>query len=146
MALVRLADQIQAAMPTPRYDPPWNDFWAHWQTLAKMWSLTAGRRRTSSKADQALRAWSRHPMIADEGWAPVERAVKIYDQPDRKRNDFVAMAADGVWDPDRTVRPRGLDNGPRPRAGFPALGPPSARRAAIAVRRPQCWPPTRECG
>jgi hypothetical protein len=39
-------------------------------------------------------------MIADEGWAPVERALEdLYDEPGRERNDFVAMAAERVWDP-----------------------------------------------
>lgn len=100
MALVRLADQIQLAMPTPRYDPPWNDFWAHWQTLAKLWSLTCGRRRTSPKADQALQAWSQHAIIADKGWAPVERAFEeLYDQPHLERGRFVEISAERIWDP-----------------------------------------------
>jgi hypothetical protein len=99
MALVELADQIQAAMPTPRYDPPPMDFWAHWQTLARMWSMACARRLTSPKAEEALVAWAKHPMI-DDGWAPVERALAdLYEQPELDRDQLVELAARRIWDP-----------------------------------------------
>lgn len=99
MALVRLADQIREAMPTPRYDPPPDDFWGHWQTLARMWSMTCARRLTSPKAEEALVAWSRHPMI-DDGWAPGERALaEFYELLDLDRDELVRFAAERIWDP-----------------------------------------------
>jgi hypothetical protein len=116
MALVHLADQIQGAMPTPRYDPPPDDFWAYWQTLARMWSMTCARRLTSPKAEEALASWSRHPMI-DDGWAPVERGLaELYDLSNLDRDELVELAAERIWDPieqyGREAWTQGLGPGP----------------------------------
>jgi len=100
MALIRFADEIQNAMPAPRYDPPADDFWAHWQTLARMWSMTCARRLTSPNAEDAFLAWAKHPMIEDDGWAPVERALReLYDRSDLRRDALVELAAKRIWDP-----------------------------------------------
>jgi hypothetical protein len=116
MALVRLTDQIQEAMPTPRYDPPADDFWAHWQTLARMWSMACARRLTSAKAEEALASWSKHPII-DGSWAPVERALaELYDLPTLDRDELVEIAAKRIWDPieqyGREAWTLGLGSGP----------------------------------
>lgn len=100
MAIVELTDQIQAAMPTPRYDPPWGDFWAHWQTLARMWCMACGRRSTNAPADAALKEWAKHPMIAESGWVPVEKALgDLYETPELTHDEQVSETADRVWDP-----------------------------------------------
>ena len=96
--LVEIADQIVAALPVPRYDPPAMDFWAAWQTLARLWALACGRATRSKRAQEVLERWSDHPLSADDGWLPVREALaEIHEQDGTSRDDRVQEAAARVW-------------------------------------------------
>lgn len=77
------------------------NFWVHWANLARVWAMTAGRADAgSSSAQQNMRDWAAHDLIANSGWQDVRAALQaLYADAALPRAEFIARATQLVWAP-----------------------------------------------
>jgi hypothetical protein len=100
--LVSQTNDMQEAMTAmPAEGPPPTEFWTHWVNVARVWAMVVGRRDGGSETVQVeLNRWSQHPLIADQGWSPVRRALAdMYDTNNPIRPEVEGEAAQRIWTP-----------------------------------------------
>lgn len=76
-------DEIASRMPSRRFDPPHMDFFGAWLEMAQALVMACGRGAGGSQsALEDVRKWSEHPLVADNGWEPVQSSLDdLYEQP-----------------------------------------------------------------